>query len=81
MNRSQKHECRNWGAVPFLGIFVSNFRYSVFAVQCAGGGRALNSHKHTVAAPSFTRELVRGQDFGIVSMLYTFFELRHNDEI
>ncbi len=30
MNRSQKHECRNWDcgrAVPFLGIFV--FKYSV----------------------------------------------------
>jgi hypothetical protein len=35
-NRSQKHECRNWDrgrAVSFLGIFVSHFRYSVFAVQ------------------------------------------------
>ncbi len=34
-NRLQKHECRNWDcsrAVPFLGIFVSNFRYCVFAV-------------------------------------------------
>ncbi len=33
INRSQKHECRNWDlgrAVPFLGIFVSNFRYCVF---------------------------------------------------
>ncbi len=29
--------CRNWNcgrAVPFLGIFVSNFRYCVFAVYC-----------------------------------------------
>ncbi len=35
INRSQKHECRNGDcsrAVPFLGIFVSNFRYCVFAV-------------------------------------------------
>ncbi len=35
INRSQKHECRNWDygrAVPFLGIFVSNCRYCVFAV-------------------------------------------------
>jgi hypothetical protein len=35
INRSQKHECRSWDcsrAVPFLGIFVSNFRYCVFAV-------------------------------------------------
>ncbi len=34
-NRSQTHECRNWErgrTVSFLGIFVSNFRYSVFAV-------------------------------------------------
>ncbi len=34
INRSQKHECRNWdcGGVPFLGIFVSNFWHCVFAV-------------------------------------------------
>ncbi len=35
MNRSQRHECRNWErgrAVSFLEIFVSNFRYSAFAV-------------------------------------------------
>ncbi len=35
VNHSQKHECRNWDwsrAVPFPGIFVSNFRYCVFAV-------------------------------------------------
>ncbi len=34
-NRSHKHEFGNWEwgrAVSFLGIFVSNFRYSVFAV-------------------------------------------------
>ena len=36
MNRSQIHECGNWErgrAVSFLGIFVSNFRYSIFAVN------------------------------------------------
>ena len=35
INRSQKYECWNWDcsrAVPFLGTFVSNFRYCVFAV-------------------------------------------------
>jgi len=35
VNRSQKHQCRNWDcsrAVPFLGIVVSNLRYCVFAV-------------------------------------------------
>jgi hypothetical protein len=35
INRSQKHECRNWDcsrAVPFLGIFASNFQSCVFAV-------------------------------------------------
>jgi hypothetical protein len=35
INRSQKHECRNRDcsrAVPFLGLFVSNFLYCVFAV-------------------------------------------------
>jgi hypothetical protein len=44
INRSQKHECRNWDcsrAVPFLGIFISNFQYCVFAVctQAAAFGR------------------------------------------
>ncbi len=33
INRSQTHECGNWDcAIPFLGIFVSNFRYWFFAV-------------------------------------------------
>ncbi len=35
INRSQTHECGNWDrghAIPFLGIFVSNFRYCSFAV-------------------------------------------------
>ncbi len=35
INRLQTHECGNWDwgrAIPFLGIFVSNFRYCVFAV-------------------------------------------------
>jgi hypothetical protein len=30
INRSQTNECGNWDcgpAIPFLGIFVSNFRY------------------------------------------------------
>ncbi len=34
--RSQTHECRNWDwgpDIPFLGIFASNFRNFVFAVQ------------------------------------------------
>ncbi len=37
INCSQTHECGNWDcgrAIPFLGIFVSNFRYWFFAVQC-----------------------------------------------
>jgi hypothetical protein len=37
INRTQTHECGNWDcdcSIPFLGIFVSNFRYFVFAV-CA----------------------------------------------
>jgi hypothetical protein len=37
INRSQIQECRNWkqgSAVSFLGIFVSNFWYSAFAVYC-----------------------------------------------
>jgi hypothetical protein len=36
INRSQTHECRNWNCrgpdIPFLGIFVSKFRYFVFEV-------------------------------------------------
>ncbi len=35
INRSQTHEYRNWDccrAIPFLGIFVSNFQYWFFAV-------------------------------------------------
>ncbi len=35
INRSKTHECGNWDcghAIPFLGIFVSNFLYCVFAV-------------------------------------------------
>ncbi len=41
INRSQVHECRHWEggrAVSFLGIFVSNFRYSVVGDEhCLGG--------------------------------------------
>jgi hypothetical protein len=37
INHSQIHEPGNWErgrAISFLGIFVSNFRYSAFAVRC-----------------------------------------------
>jgi hypothetical protein len=33
--RSQTHECGNWDRdpdIPFLGLFISNFRHFVFAV-------------------------------------------------
>ncbi len=36
INRTQKHECRNWDCgrpVPILGIYVSNYRNSFFAVH------------------------------------------------
>jgi hypothetical protein len=36
VNRSHEHKCRNWDwsrAVTFQGIFVSNFRYWIFAVH------------------------------------------------
>ncbi len=39
INRSQKHECGNWNcgrAIPFLGIFVSNF--GIVSLQCKGSG-------------------------------------------
>jgi hypothetical protein len=35
INRSQKHQCRNWDCgreVPLLEIFVSNFQFCFFAV-------------------------------------------------
>jgi hypothetical protein len=35
INRTHKHEYRNWDcgrAVPFLGIYVSNFRYLSSAI-------------------------------------------------
>jgi hypothetical protein len=35
INRTQKHECKNRDCgrgVPFMGIYVYNFRYSIFAV-------------------------------------------------
>jgi hypothetical protein len=35
ISRSQTHECGNWDfgqAIPFLEIFVSNFRYWFFAM-------------------------------------------------
>ena len=41
INRSQTHECENWDwgpDIPFLGIFVSNFRHFAFAVY------SLSSH-------------------------------------
>ncbi len=39
--RSQTHECGNWdwdSDIPFLRIFVSNFRHFVFAVRYSLGG-------------------------------------------
>jgi hypothetical protein len=36
INRSQTHECGYWDfgrAIPFLGIFISNIRYWLLAVQ------------------------------------------------
>ena len=42
------HEYRNWErgrTVSFLGIFVSNFRYSGFAVQSAGTGKLYPRHR------------------------------------
>jgi hypothetical protein len=45
INRSQTVECRNWETgrpVSFLGIFVSNFRYSAFAVHIYKAGTALD---------------------------------------
>jgi hypothetical protein len=38
INRSQTHECGNWDCgriIPFLGIFISNIWYWLFAVYMA----------------------------------------------
>ncbi len=46
INRAQTLECGNWDCdrpIPFLGIFVSNFRYCVFAV-----------HVHAVLQPTIS---------------------------
>ncbi len=53
--RSQTHECGNWDwgpDIPFLGIFVSNFRHFVFAVyfkKCAK--QPLQSAKGSLTRP------------------------------
>ncbi len=47
-NRTQKFECRNWDcgrAVPFLGIYGSNFGYSIFAVRQAADPHAASKHQ------------------------------------
>ncbi len=46
--RSQTHECGNWDwgpDIPFLGIFVSNFRHFVFAVRFHVAIPDLTQHK------------------------------------
>jgi hypothetical protein len=51
INRWQIHEWRNWErgrAVSFLGIFVSNFLYSVFAVYRKKKDERVGSHCHCV---------------------------------
>ncbi len=50
MYGSQKHKCRNWNwgrAVSFLKIFVTNFRYTVFAVYPLRqqGKRIVKTHR------------------------------------
>ncbi len=47
INRSQKHECRMWDwgrAFSFLGMFVSNFRYTV-SLQCVQNCERIESEK------------------------------------
>ncbi len=52
VNRSQTHECGNWDcgrAIPFVGIFVSNFRHWFFAVYntshfCVGKNSIIINH-------------------------------------
>ncbi len=48
INWSQTQECRNWKrgrAVSFIGIFVSNFRYSAFAVCGFTKARSISQGK------------------------------------
>ncbi len=56
INRSEIHEHRNWEwrrAVSFLGTFVSNFQYNVFAVYKKKAGK--NHVKHHA---SYTRTML-----------------------
>ncbi len=59
INRSQAQECGNWDwgrAIPFLGIFVSNFRYCVLAVKRGKGVNPICSHPYK--APFFVPQSV-----------------------
>jgi hypothetical protein len=60
--RSQTHECgnRDWGPdIPFLGIFVSNFRHFVFAVYYRRGCAAqYHDWKSTVGLERWQEPIV-----------------------
>jgi hypothetical protein len=52
--RSQTHECGNWDLgpdIPFLGIFVSNFRHFVFAVRIPTCARMFKTPAGLVSEP------------------------------
>ncbi len=75
INHSQKHECRNWDCsrtVPFLEIFVSNFRYCVFAVQPVQVRFQVCSLVSDCASPVLVRFQVSDTQFEHLGHIYFF---------
>ncbi len=83
INRAQKHECtrRNWDwgrAVSFLGIFVSNFLYTVFAVWSSSSlfiGREVSMEEIFFFIPrlSFFIPKKLDQNFGALLFSISYF--------
>ncbi len=71
--RSQTHECGNWDRdpdIPFLGIFISNFRHFVFAVHSvAPSSTFLVLHLGLVNRSVFWYLVSRKWVYGQVSLL------------
>ncbi len=65
---SQTHECGNWDwgpDIPFLGIFISNFRHFVFAVRCYRYGSGLYPDSIRSVDPDRDPVSESGSRFGI----------------
>ncbi len=78
INRSQKHECRNWErgrAVLFLGIHKSDFRYSAECSECTFSVTYHQNQchpQHTTPPPSTVRQLIAHSP--ILIILVTFWD-------